>query len=37
MTDQDVDFACQVQEGDRLLPMRLRYGATPAEAGRTNP
>ena len=37
MSHQDIDFACLLEEGEELRPMRLRYGVTANEARRREP
>lgn len=37
MRDRETDLDSLAEEGDELLPMRLRYGVTAAEATRHEP
>lgn len=37
MRDQEIELACLAEEGEDLLPMRLRYGVTADEASHHEP
>ena len=37
MRDQEIDFACLVEEGDVLRPLKIRYGVTANEASHHEP